>query len=320
MAFDSGMLETSTAESADLDWVADFGLMGSENVLSSFVAWALREHAPMRSWLLEHAMVDPSLSEHAHWRVVREWFVGGAGNVDIIVRNRALGWTFVIEHKIATRLGREQIAKYREAIEETRRCSGRDEVVFAYLFTPGGEPHKLDIDHDGTCKDAVQLDYESFVERARAIPAIGGSHVARCCLREMERLSRGSIAPHDSATTPAREQLLHRIAEKLGDGATKEGITISIADCTITVPKGARQCISLRFELPVARTGASAILDRAIGREDKERAGVTVSVPWPEPGMDAPWAIDLATVGVHELLEEQAAIVAQIVRAAGRAH
>lgn len=75
----------------EFDWFAVLGLEGSENALSSFVVWALREHTSMRAWLLERATLDPARADRDDWRVVREWFVGGAGNVDILVRNRALG-------------------------------------------------------------------------------------------------------------------------------------------------------------------------------------------------------------------------------------
>ncbi len=306
-----------TDELADLDWIADFGLTGSENVLSAFVAWALREHVPLRSWLLEKATLDPARADHEDWRVVREWFVGGAGNVDILVRNRALGWTFVIEHKIATRLSEGQLKKYVQPIAEARRCSGRKEIVLPCLLTPSGEPHKLDLAHGGLCTDAIQLDYSSFVERARAIPAILGRHAARCCLNEMERLVS---APRSTVTPDRRDQLLAAIAERLGDGAKREGISVKIDDCTITIPNGARQCVSIKFEQPVAGTdGASAILDGAVKwaqRHGRER--VSVSVPWPEPGADAPWATELAPDEADELIEEQAAVVEQIVRAAGR--
>lgn len=306
----------------EFDWFAVLGLEGSENALSSFVAWALREHTSMRAWLLEQATLDPALADRNDWRVVREWFVGGAGNVDILVRNRALGWTFVIEHKVATRLAKQQLRKYVEAIEEVRGCSGRLEHVYPCLLTPSGRAHEVDLQNDPACMNAIQLGYASFIERARATSALAESAGARRCLEEMQRLATPpAVGARDASLEDLRAAQLIAIASRLGRGMEVQGRSLIVDDCTITVPSGARQCISLEFERAVAPSNSvSVILDRAIewARHHRKQR-VTVSVPWPEPGTDAPWAAPVPAEAARELIAEQADVVVHVLRAAGRA-
>lgn len=302
----------------DLGWFDVLGLRGSESVISSFVAWMLREHPSMRRWLLEEAKLDDSDAEHDDWRAAREWFVGGAGNVDIVVRNRSLGLTFVIEHKVATRLSKNQLRKYVDAIREVTSVAGRSARVIPCLLTPTGVPHPIDVARDPSCNDAVQLDYRRFVVLAREIGAL--APVAAACLDEMERLSSALPRPSAIGRIDRRPELLALVATDLGV-ERPQGTTLEIEDCTISVPGGARQCVSVRFARRVEPKSASSILDRAIEwADDHEAERVCVSVPWPEPGTDAPWAAELTDDALAgELLREQASIVTHIVRAAGRA-
>jgi hypothetical protein len=295
------------------DWFADLGLTGSETVLSAFVTKMLETQPSVRNWLLartaeHHPTVDVSEANAADWRAAREWFVAGAGNVDILLRNRRRRWTFIVEHKVATRLSDGQIKKYADAVASARAAaSGAPELVISCFLSPSGMPHAVDKLHDTSVEHAVHLDYTSFVACARDLPGVLETPAFVRCLDEMDRLARqdqtrqlaeesaetGQEATRNEANRDlARERLLDLIAAEI-PGAKRVGFEVRLPDRRrVRVPHGRRQCVSI---LPVPDAA-----DRT-----------NISAPWPEPGMDAPWSFHDHS---DDLIAEQARIVLAMLR------
>ena len=280
------------------DWFVDLGLAGSETVISAFVARMLETQADMRRWLLEKAIeaqhpVEADEAQADDWRAAREWFVAGAGNVDVLLRNRRLGWTFLVEHKVTTTLSDQQIKKYVDAVEFARTAArGAPELVVPCFLSPSGKPTPTDELHDPTVKTAVRLDYDSFVARARTLPAVVGSPAFLRCLDEMDALAspRGTTSGAAGNASKQRDDLRWKLLDLVAaqiPGATRVGFEVRLPDKRrVRVPHGPRQCVSV-----LAASDSS---------------GRNISVPWPEPGLDAPW---WQSDQANELIAEQARII-----------